>query len=63
MAKATLFEKLEKEHQELLTRIDELDKMVLDVLNEWGTAGREDEQDSETFLEENLAAPVQKKTE
>ena len=36
MAHANLFEKLEKEHQDLLNRIDDLDKRIADALNEWG---------------------------
>ena len=35
MAKAFLFEKLEKEHQTLFDKIDELDRRITEVLDQW----------------------------
>lgn len=37
MAQTSLFETLEREHQELLDRIDSLDQKIAAVLKDWGT--------------------------
>ena len=38
MAKPSLIEKMEKEHQKLLDKVDELDRLVCEALKEWEAA-------------------------
>lgn len=38
MAKPSLIEKMEKEHQQLLDKVDELDRLVSEALKEWEAA-------------------------
>ena len=46
MAKLSLVEKMEKEHQKLLEKVDELDRLVSEALKEWGAA--RDAEDAES---------------
>ncbi len=46
MAKTSPFEKMDKQHQKLLEKIDELDRMVAEALKEWGAAEETDRADS-----------------
>lgn len=48
MAKASLFEKLEKEHQTLFDKIDELDRQISEVLDQWIRPEEGEESLSET---------------
>lgn len=53
MAKLSLIEKMEKEHQKLLEKVDELDRLVNEALKEWGAARKaEDDESAEEKTDE-----------
>lgn len=56
MAKLSLIEKMEKEHQKLLEKVDELDRLVNEALKEWGTARKAE--DAESAEEKNDESEV-----
>ena len=60
MAKSSLVEKMEKEHQKLLDKVDELDRLVSEALKEWGAA--RDGEDAEE-VESADAEPTELRTD
>ena len=55
MAKASLFEKLEKEHQTLLDKIDDLDRKITEVLRDWSQTDDQHSSDDNLVIETELS--------